>query len=49
MRTCKCLLAAGDDYSANALIFVILGEGLVEFLEKRATQGIESFWSVKSD
>lgn len=47
--TGKCLLAASDNDRSNVLVFVILGEGIVQFLKQRARESIEGLGTVKSD
>lgn len=39
-RTGKGLLAAGDDYSANALVLIVLGQSFVQLCEEGAAERI---------
>lgn len=48
-RTGEGLLAACDDNRADILVFVVLGESIVDFLEEGAGEGVEGFRAVEGD
>lgn len=47
--TCECLLAACDDNRANVLVIIVLAQGIVEFREQRAGEGVQCLWAVQCD
>jgi hypothetical protein len=47
--TCKCLLAACNNYGTNFLIFVTFCKSIVELLEERARERIKGSGSVEGN